>query len=209
MPLEAAVHELLSGLVGRSVTELVAELDPRPSDVRGKSAHAIALRRLLEERGLMAGLVERGVTRRVVRRDARGDPIEKMTFRNFDHEKFPREKWASSEFRAETRRLLVVVFDSARGEQVEDSVLSGSFFWSPDEDEDRLIEHDWRRAQEAVTYRFDPPKEKDTDAVHVATKGRDADDVEEGTQGTTYRKECLAFNKKFVAKLVSAGMAVR
>lgn len=188
------------------MTQIAAETESHEVDLSAKNVHAAVIRRLLEERGVAAGLDEQGITQKVVRRDADGDPIEKMTFRNFNHESFPRETWEDSDLRAETRRILFVVFDSARGEPVEDAVLAGAFFWSPSEDEDRVICRDWRRAREAVTYKLVAPRETDTAAVHVATKGRDSDDLEEGATGAKYRKECLAFNKLFVAGIVAAGM---
>lgn len=200
------MHELLRSLSGRSVSELAGDLLGERVNLLAKSAHAVVIRRLLEERGLAGSLDERGTTVKVVRRDRDGDPIEKTTFRNFDHESFPREAWQSSELRRETREILFIVFDAEHGQTVEDARLAGGLFWSPNPDQDREIERDWHRAQEAIKYRFDPPKEKDTRAVHVATKGRDSDDVEKGAQGTTYRKECLALNKAFVAEILSAHM---
>lgn len=206
MPLESAVGELIGSFRGMSVAELATETDEPDVDLTDKSAHARLVRRLLEERGLYAGLVDRGATVKVVRRDPKGDPIEKMTFPNFDHEAFPRETWETSRLRKETREILLVIFDAVRGQLVENAELAGAFFWSPSPEQDRRMERGWRRSQEAIKYHYEPPKEKDTDAVHVATKGRDSYDIEEGAQGT-YRKECLAFNKSFVSEIVAAGMA--
>jgi DNA mismatch repair protein MutH len=209
LSLEDAVQELLAAYSGQSVAELAHEIDTGDLNLHGKSAHAFVIRRLLEQRGLAAGLAERGVTVKVVRRDEDGDPIEKMTFRNFDHEAFPRETWETSEMRSETRELLIIVFDAVRGEPIATSALAGGFFWTPTDEQDHRIVRDWRLCREAIAYHLGPPKEKDTDVVHVATKGRDSDDVEEGAHGATYRKECLALNKKFVAEILAGGMPTR
>ena len=155
----------------------------------------------------MPGSMNEASPSKLSRRNSTGDPIEKMTFRNFDHESFPRETWETSDLRNETRELLIVVFDATRGQPVEEAELAGWFFWRPTLEQDRRIERGWRRSQEAVKYKYEPPKEKDTDALHVATKGRDSYDVEEGDHGATYRKECLAFNKNFLAEILTAGMA--
>ncbi len=206
IPLDDAVQELLATYKGRSVAELATEIDAGTIDLNAKSAHAAIVRRLIQERGLAAGLAERSVTVKVLRRDGDGRAIEKMTFRNFDHETLPRETWETSDLRSETRELLIVVFDGERGQPIEASQLAGGFFWRPNPHQDQRIAHDWRRCHEAITYKLEPPKERDTDAVHVATKGRDSDDLEEGAHGATYRKECLAFNKAFVAEIVDAGL---
>lgn len=209
VPVESAVHDLLSRFRGLTVAELASRTDAGETNPHDKSAHAHAVRRLLEERGVYAGLSERGVTLKVVRWDPKtGEPLEKMTFRNINHESsFPSEQWETSDLRKETREMLLVVFDATKGQPVVDAELAGWFFWRPDPEQDRRIERGWRRSQEAVKYDYQPPKEKDTDAVHVATKGRDSFDVEEGAHGAIYQKECLAFNKGFVAEILAAGMA--
>ncbi|SRR6266511_1951371 len=204
--LEGAVEDLIASLRGMSVAELATQTDAGDINVGDKSAHARIVRRLLEERGIHAGLAARGTTVKVVRRDAEGSPIEKMTFANFDHETFPQETWEASQFRKETREIVFVVFDAAKGQLVEDAQLSGACFWKPSPDEDLRIERGWRRCQEAIKYNYESPKERDALAVHVATKGRDSFDFEEGSQGT-YRKECLAFDKNFVSEILATGMA--
>ncbi len=199
--------ELLSGLEGRSVAELATEVDSQGVSLEAKNAHASLIRRLLEERGLLAGLDERRTTVKVVRCDEAGNPLEKTTFRNFDHLALPRESWETSDFRGETREILWVVFEAAKGQSVQDALLAGAFFWSPDDAQDRRIARDWERCRQAIAYNLPKPKESDTDAVHVATKGRDSADLERHADGSTDPKECLAFNKRFVAEVLA--MAVR
>ena len=115
----------------------------------------------------------------------------------------PSETWETSDLKRETNHVLLVVFDgNERGSAIEENRLRNVFFWSPSPDEERRIVADWRRCREAVGYGMEPPKEKDTDAVHVGTKGRDASDLETTSTGITHKKLCLCFNKKFVAEII-------
>lgn len=204
LSVEKAVRELLAGLAGRSVAELAQEIDARSVSLDAKNAHASVARRLLEERGLLAGLDERRTTVKVIRLDEEGDPLEKTTFRNFDHLALPRENWETSDLRSETREILWILFGAEKGQDVRDSVLAGSVFWSPSSELDQRIAHDWELCRQAVAYKLPKPKEKDTDTVHIATKGRDSADLERHPDGSTDPKECLAFNKKFVAEILGS-----
>jgi len=197
---ERRAAQVLDALVGAPVSEIAerAGIRTRPLHV-----HALAVRKLLELAGVWEWLTGAGISVKVVRTGSNGVPIEKMTFRNFSHDELPREEWPTSDLRSETRRILIVVFaGEQRGVPVEFNVLVDYFFWSPDSDEDRRIESGWSRCREAVAYRATPPKEADRLAVHVATKGRDSSDLEESASGATFKKECLAFDKEFVAELL-------
>lgn len=204
MAVSDAVRELLGAHTGRSVAEIADDLGVTDINLHAKNAHAVTVRRLFEQRGLAAGLDQEGITVKVVRRGPDGRVFEKMTFRNFSHDELPRETWATSQLRVDTRRLLIVVFEAEeRGLPIAEHRLVEGFQWRPSAEEDSRLQKDWARCREAVTYRLPTPLEKDTDAVHVGTKGRDAADVEETITGERVAKQCLCLNKSFVEELLA------
>jgi hypothetical protein len=202
--LDDAVSVLLEAHAGQSVAELAAHAGAAHINLDAKNAHAVVIRRLFEERGLAAGLDQASIQVKVVRRGSDGRVFEKMTFRNFGHDELPRETWETSRFRADTRKLLIVVFEAEeRGLPIGQHQLVKWLFWEPSAQEDESLKKDWERCREAVAYHLAVPRESETKAVHVGTKGRDSFDLEELKSGELVAKQCLCFNKKFVEGLIA------
>lgn len=148
-------------------------------------------------------------------------PIEGISFPTMKLKEFEKEEcFEDSTFFTYINRILFVpvYYD---GDKLNSQYLGKSFFWSPNENEYRIIEKEWNLYQEEVLSgkcKVDKikqnskkgykevsglSKESKTQIIHMRPHGKDSTDRDEDRFSNSIVKQCFWLNKIFVQKLLN------
>ena len=216
---KAAVLSKLSILEGLSISELMQKHGIQAN--KGKNAVATILKKILGFKNVNSRIKEfeqLGVEVRVVpvrTKDLR--PWEAVSFPAFRLKEFEVEEWEESELVEYVDRILFIpVLFEKRKAPLSKRRIGKAFFWSPSEEEWRIIEKEWRMYQKEVLAGkckvtkvngkevTGLTKGSATAILHIRPHGIDHDDRDEDSKGNRPVKQSFWLNQKFIQGLLQA-----
>ena len=205
---EATVLRRLVSYSGRSLASIAGELGI--SIGRAKSSAALLVRHAIgvtNDRVRIREFEQRGIEIKTVPVSEAGRPWEAMSFPKFNHMQVIHEEWEHSDLLSRLSRLLIVpLVRPARDTPKEESLWGIPFFWSPNYEQLRGIESEWRDYVSRIArgQSNQLPGYSATRFIHVRPHGRDKTDTEPAPMLEPQVKKSFWLNPGFMAQVIVA-----
>lgn len=208
---EATLERKLHNAEGRRLSDVAAETAIPMSEAKQFSAMVVGrmVRRLLgitDPRAKVREFEEFGIELHVVPIKANGNAKEALSFPGFRYHSLLEEEWETSDLRIRLNRLLIVpIHEPERGAPRRDWRLGHAFFWSPGDDELRLIESEWEMFREQIRsgHANQLTTASHTRMIHVRPKARNKADTDDAPGVGQVVKKCFWLNQALLTELVN------
>ena len=209
---EAALLQRFTPFVGARISDLARELGIPTSVAKNYAArvtHAV-VKRLMgvhDPRARIREFDEFGIETKIVPVKASGTVKESMSFPAFEYEDLVDQNWEESDFHLRTHRLFIApIHQPRRDAPIGEWTLGRPFFWSPTEEEERVMRSEWSMYRDLIaTGRANQlPTASETRIVHVRPKARDASDTNYAPNVGQLVTKCFWLNRDFIEGLVRA-----
>ncbi len=189
--------------VGGTVGALAEEVGVAPSTAKNWAATVV-------RRGIAFAAeqeVERlGLTVRVPRVDQDLRPYEAVSFPSFRHVDLVEEDWNDSLLLSYIEYMLLApVMGRTKATLPSRCTVITPVYWKPTPDELSLIQEEWTMFRDLIRdgQARELPPASATKAIHIRTKGRDRQDLDELPDGTSVTKKSFWLNIDFVQELLA------
>lgn len=211
--------------IGKTLGELSDEFDIKFKG--GKDSVANFIKKIIGFKSVKSKIKEfeqQGILIKTVPIRTSDDmPWEGMSFPAMKLKEFAEEEWQESTLMSYVEKILFIPiyreYRKASEAPVETRVLGKAFFWSPDLNQENMIEIEWNMYQQevkngkAVVVRREKrgsgfreitglSNESQTKIIHMRPHGQDQNDRDLYTYGKSIVKQSFWLNKKFVQKQV-------
>lgn len=210
MPFEKYVVQQISRFEGCSQRQLCNEFGIALERVPKNLGAMLAYRMLGIKGNTAEEFVKANIIVKTIRINKHGSIKESMSFPTFKFKELAEEtEWEDSQiynYLSDKRFLFVVYKENNEGEMI----LKGCQFWNiPYFDLNANVQLTWERTKLVIkegikveyvngVRRNNFPTQKDNPVCHVRPHGRDANDVDELPDGSSFTKQCFWLNNTYI-----------